>query len=730
MRSCSKRPKGRLPDAHAVGVAVLSALRALGDAAAPLLVAVDDVQWLDTASAGALAYAARRLRGEPRRRSARAPRGARELARRRAPPVARRRALCRGRRRPARRRVRFTRRAAQLDVALPRPLLAEVHQASGGNPFYALEIVRTLRALGRFGRGGPAVARAASRSTSSCTAACSRCPRRAATSSSPLRRTRSRRSRSPRQHRVSGARTASRRRSRRTSSSSTASASVSRIRCSRRVSYEIGDAASSSRDSRAPRGARSRIRKRVRGSWPRRREQPDEAVARVARGGARPRAHARGAPRPRRSSSNGRLRSRPRRTQRLRVAAASRRRTPIMPRGTPSVRGRCSSRRSQSAVAGPERAGLLVALARFRSYDDDLRGASSLYEQALDEAQDGSLVAGVCPRRARWHVLPTARTARRGGRTSRRRRRALRERSGRRSSRPRPRDEGGVRGVRLAVPRRPDVPRLAARARHARALDRPVLRQPEFAAGASASGTTSSCGAHDAYEAMAVAAQRARGRELAALHARHARPDRLRAAGVSTRPARGGEGRRSPSRPDSGRSSRTRSPFGRSREAHLGRADEATRRPLGGRSSSRGRRAGCRPGSSRRGRSAISRSPRAIRVQRIETLASARRAPSRVKQSRARRPSVPARRSEALVDAGRSTRPRAARRGTRQPLSASRARRRSPLHALPWPARRRAGDLEAAIAELEAAARAVTAQVDMPLDALARCSRSGPRSGE
>ena len=45
-----------------------------------------------------------------------------------------------------------------------------------------------------------------------------------------------------------------------------------------------------------------------------------------------------------------------------------------------------------SAAPGPERAGVLVALARIQSYDDDLRGASSLYEQALAEATPGSLV--------------------------------------------------------------------------------------------------------------------------------------------------------------------------------------------------------------------------------------------------------------------------------------------------------------------------------------------------
>jgi DNA-binding NarL/FixJ family response regulator len=43
-------------------------------------------------------------------------------------------------------------------------------------------------------------------------------------------------------------------------------------------------------------------------------------------------------------------------------------------------------------AAGPERAALLVALARVRSYDDDVRGASELYRQAIAEAAPGSLV--------------------------------------------------------------------------------------------------------------------------------------------------------------------------------------------------------------------------------------------------------------------------------------------------------------------------------------------------
>jgi DNA-binding NarL/FixJ family response regulator len=135
--------EGPPPDAHAVGVAVLGVVRALAEAE-PLILAVDDVQWLDEASAAALAYAARRLRDEQvgmllARRSGLESVLLDEL----------RRSLG----------ERFSvlgvgpldspalHRAIQdhLGVTLPRPLLGEVRQASGGNPFFALEIVRMLR---------------------------------------------------------------------------------------------------------------------------------------------------------------------------------------------------------------------------------------------------------------------------------------------------------------------------------------------------------------------------------------------------------------------------------------------------------------------------------------------------------------------------------------------------------------------------------------------------------
>jgi DNA-binding CsgD family transcriptional regulator len=56
-------PGGDAPDPHAIGLAVLDLLRALAQRG-PVLVALDDVQWLDPATAGVLQIAVRRLREE------------------------------------------------------------------------------------------------------------------------------------------------------------------------------------------------------------------------------------------------------------------------------------------------------------------------------------------------------------------------------------------------------------------------------------------------------------------------------------------------------------------------------------------------------------------------------------------------------------------------------------------------------------------------------------------
>src|SRR6476659_5119313 len=55
---------GAPPEAHAIAIGFLNALRALA-AREAVLVAIDDSQWLDAASGDALAFAARRLEAEP-----------------------------------------------------------------------------------------------------------------------------------------------------------------------------------------------------------------------------------------------------------------------------------------------------------------------------------------------------------------------------------------------------------------------------------------------------------------------------------------------------------------------------------------------------------------------------------------------------------------------------------------------------------------------------------------
>ena len=138
--------EGPRPDPHAVGVA-LSTRCERSRANASVVVAVDDVQWLDARPSGALAYAARRLRDERVGVLLVAPLAAGERALldelRRSLPADASATLEVG---PARYRARCTASCTTTSVSrFLAPLLAEVHQASGGNPFYALEIVRMLQ---------------------------------------------------------------------------------------------------------------------------------------------------------------------------------------------------------------------------------------------------------------------------------------------------------------------------------------------------------------------------------------------------------------------------------------------------------------------------------------------------------------------------------------------------------------------------------------------------------
>lgn len=138
---------GPAPNPRAIGTGLVSLFSALG-AATPLVVAIDDVQWIDAPSARALEFAFRRLDAQP----------IGVLATRR---LGRGDALFAS---AARERVRVVS-VGPLSLAalyrivnerlgrrIPRPLLARIERSAGGNPFYALEIVRALGA-----HGSPAV---------------------------------------------------------------------------------------------------------------------------------------------------------------------------------------------------------------------------------------------------------------------------------------------------------------------------------------------------------------------------------------------------------------------------------------------------------------------------------------------------------------------------------------------------------------------------------------------
>ena len=132
-------PPGQAPpDERAVAVAVLGVLRELARTDR-VLVAVDDVQWLDPPSAKVVSFAWRRLREEPvgvllaHRLGTNAPAALVEDDRFSSLAVG---PLALG----AVHRLLHSR----LDLVLPRPALRRVHEVSGGNPFFSLELGRAL----------------------------------------------------------------------------------------------------------------------------------------------------------------------------------------------------------------------------------------------------------------------------------------------------------------------------------------------------------------------------------------------------------------------------------------------------------------------------------------------------------------------------------------------------------------------------------------------------------
>jgi DNA-binding CsgD family transcriptional regulator len=135
-----REPGGSPPEVRLLGLALLSVVHALGQDG-PLLLGLDDVQWIDASSAEVLRFMLRRVEGEPvgvlatvRERPVEVPleldrafAGFHRLAVEPLSVGAIHRLLW-----------------GRLALNLPRPELVRVHEIAGGNPFFALELGRAI----------------------------------------------------------------------------------------------------------------------------------------------------------------------------------------------------------------------------------------------------------------------------------------------------------------------------------------------------------------------------------------------------------------------------------------------------------------------------------------------------------------------------------------------------------------------------------------------------------
>jgi DNA-binding CsgD family transcriptional regulator len=132
-------------DHRSVAVAIRLLLRALA-ADQPVLLAVDDLQWLDTASAATLEFALRRLQTEPLGFIASRRTG--EQARLKVDDLVEPDALTRVTLGPLTVAGLHHVLRQRLDEVPPRSMLVRIGEASGGNPLFAIEIARLLAESG------------------------------------------------------------------------------------------------------------------------------------------------------------------------------------------------------------------------------------------------------------------------------------------------------------------------------------------------------------------------------------------------------------------------------------------------------------------------------------------------------------------------------------------------------------------------------------------------------
>jgi DNA-binding CsgD family transcriptional regulator len=142
-----EEPSELPPDRAAIASAFLRAVRALARAT-PVLIAIDDAHWLDLASLLALEFVVARLRQEHvgMLLTCRTDERIETLAAiERGAGEERFEEIVLG---PLSLGALHVLLRSRLGLVLPRPILRRVHESSGGNPFFALEIGRDLRARG------------------------------------------------------------------------------------------------------------------------------------------------------------------------------------------------------------------------------------------------------------------------------------------------------------------------------------------------------------------------------------------------------------------------------------------------------------------------------------------------------------------------------------------------------------------------------------------------------